>query len=165
MKRALIWLILPIICVWARRHEAAILRRGAPLDARGLADARRAGVRHAERVRTLVVDCVPPRLPFGLRALAARWQWGPSTTAGMSLGYGIFVRADQRHRRELLLHELVHTAQYERLGFRPFLRAICRMPDHRIPAGRVGDGSARSFRLNAPSGSTSRPRLPHHRPP
>ncbi|MEO5855690.1 MAG: hypothetical protein ABIR21_06520 [Chthoniobacterales bacterium] len=122
-KRAIVWLILPIVYLWARRHEAAILRGGVPLDAQGLADARRAGVRDAERVRILVVDGVPPRLRFGLRALAARWQWGPSTTAGMSLGYGIFLRADQQHRPELLRHELVHTAQYERLGYRPFLRA------------------------------------------
>ncbi len=41
----------------------------------------------------------------------------------MALGYGIYLRADQVGRRDLLLHELAHTAQYERLGFRPFLRA------------------------------------------
>lgn len=122
MKRALVWLILPIVHLWARRHEAAILRHGQALDLQGMADARRVGVRTPESVRTLVVDCVPPRLPPGVRGLAARWQWGPSTTAGMALGYGIFLRADQLDRRDLLLHELAHTAQYERLGFRQFLR-------------------------------------------
>lgn len=121
MKHALVWLILPIIHLWARWHEAVMLRRGQPLDLQGMADARRVGVRAPERVRTLVVHCVPPRLPLGLRGLTARWQWGPSTTAGMALGYGIFLRADQMGRRDLLLHELVHTAQYERLGFRRFL--------------------------------------------
>lgn len=35
---------------------------------------------------------------------------------GLTLRYGIFVRADCREDRDLLLHELVHTAQYERLG-------------------------------------------------
>ncbi len=123
MKRALVWFILPTIHLWARRHEAVILRRGVALTAQEQVTARQAGVRQPERVRLLTVDCVPPRLPIGLRALAAHWQWGPATTAGMSLGYGIYLRADQAHRPELLRHELVHTAQYERLGFRPFLRA------------------------------------------
>jgi hypothetical protein len=44
----------------------------------------------------------------------------------MALGHGIFVRADQYERRDLLIHELVHTAQYERLGFRRFLRQYLR---------------------------------------
>jgi hypothetical protein len=35
---------------------------------------------------------------------------------GLTVRYGIFVRADCRQDRDLLLHELVHTAQYERLG-------------------------------------------------
>ena len=122
MKRALVWFVLPAVCAWARRQETQILRLGAPLDRGALAEAQRAGVREPERVRALVVKCVPPHLPPGLSRMAARLNWGPPTTAGMSLGYGIFLRADQVGRRDLLAHELVHTAQYERLGFRPFLR-------------------------------------------
>jgi hypothetical protein len=41
----------------------------------------------------------------------------------MTLRYGIFVRSDCWGDRRLLVHELVHVAQYERLGgFRAFLR-------------------------------------------
>ncbi len=40
----------------------------------------------------------------------------------MALGYGIFVRAEQGSSRRLLVHELAHVAQYERLGVRPFLK-------------------------------------------
>lgn len=123
MKRGFTDALWPVVCFWARRHESAILRAGAPLVGEELAQARLAGVRHPERVRTLVVDSVPPRIPRGLRKIASRLHWGPTTTAGMALGYGIYLRADQVKRRDLLLHELVHTAQYERLGFRPFLRA------------------------------------------
>src|SRR5215213_11065034 len=120
MKRVIGEAILPVICAWAQRQEAAILRCGELLTEQAMQDSRRIGVRHPERVRTLVVDSVPPRLPPSLRKLAGRLRWGPTTAAGMVLGYGIFVRADQRHSRHLLLHELAHTAQYERLGFRPF---------------------------------------------
>lgn len=113
--------ILPIVLIWAKRHERAILRNGEALTRQELADARRIGVQNPERVRLLVVNTVPPRLPLIIGRLAERLAWGPSATAGMALGYGIFIRADQFRRRSLIIHELAHTAQYERLGFRRFL--------------------------------------------
>ena len=114
-------LLLPIACAWARKHEKRILRGGSPLSAVEIADARRIGVAHPERVRVAVVEAIPPRLNTLLVPLAARFGVAPSVTIGMALGYGIFIRADFARRRGLLLHELAHTAQYERLGFREFL--------------------------------------------
>jgi len=47
----------------------------------------------------------------------------PPLAAGFTLRYGIFIRADRWGDRRLVVHELVHTAQFERLcGFDPFLR-------------------------------------------
>ncbi len=47
---------------------------------------------------------------------------GPNT-AGLTLHYGIYIRGDCHGNRELLVHELVHVAQYERLGgIKPFLQ-------------------------------------------
>jgi hypothetical protein len=44
-------------------------------------------------------------------------------TIGLTLRYGIFIQADSWGERRLLVHELAHVAQYERLGgFRPFLQ-------------------------------------------
>ncbi|MEP6956338.1 MAG: hypothetical protein ABI883_05885, partial [Chthoniobacterales bacterium] len=41
--------------------------------------------------------------------------------------YGIYLRADHSGNRALLMHELVHTVQYERLGgVRPFLAQYLR---------------------------------------
>ena len=46
-----------------------------------------------------------------------------SAPQGLTFHYGIFVRSDCRQDRNLLVHELVHTSQYERLGgIFPFLR-------------------------------------------
>ena len=46
---------------------------------------------------------------------------------GLAAGRGIFVRVGHEGSRSLLAHELVHTAQYERLGgIRPFLRRYLR---------------------------------------
>jgi len=44
-------------------------------------------------------------------------------TAGLTLRYGIFIRADCWGQRRVVVHELTHTAQYERFGgIEPFLR-------------------------------------------
>ncbi|TAG06683.1 MAG: hypothetical protein EAZ42_13505, partial [Verrucomicrobia bacterium] len=44
------------------------------------------------------------------------------TSTGMALGYGILVREDFVSDRNLIAHELVHTAQYERFaGIKEFL--------------------------------------------
>ena len=122
IARALALLILPFVQLWAKRHERDILRHGSRLSMQQLEDAARVGVQEADRVRVRFVETVPPRLPRFLGKLAARCGLGPATTAGMALGHGIYVRMDQSRRRELLVHELVHVAQYERLGFRRFLR-------------------------------------------
>jgi len=44
----------------------------------------------------------------------------------MALRYGIFVRKDCWGDRQLIAHECVHTAQYERCGFRGFLEKYLR---------------------------------------
>ena len=44
-------------------------------------------------------------------------------TRGLTLNYGIFIRSDCWADRLLIVHELAHVAQYERLGgILPFLR-------------------------------------------
>jgi hypothetical protein len=40
----------------------------------------------------------------------------------LTLHYGIFIKNDYWYNREIIIHELVHTAQYERLsGIQNFL--------------------------------------------
>jgi hypothetical protein len=113
---------LPIAGLWVLRQERRILKLGAPLHASLLADARLVGVRCPERVRLLAVDEVPPMNPV-LRFFARRLGLCSPHTSGMSLRYGIFIRSDCWGERELVIHELAHTVQYERLGgIRPFLK-------------------------------------------
>ena len=95
-------LLLPLACQWAAAQEQRICSHGQALsDAQG-ADARLAGVAEPERVRLLYVPEIPiPENP-ALR---------------------IFIRSDCRFNRAMVVHELGHTAQYERLGgFESFLR-------------------------------------------
>lgn len=115
-------LLLPLALEWAEEQEEEILEKGAGLSDPQMEDARLIGVRHPEKVRILEVPCIP--LPEDPQLAAAAAEIGLITerTEGMTLGYGIFIRARCRHRRRVIVHELVHAAQYERLGgLLPFL--------------------------------------------
>jgi hypothetical protein len=88
-----------------------------------LADATSLGVREPDRVRLLALDSVPTPTDLTLKTAVAAIQFLTPSTRGLTLRYGIFVRNDCWGDRRLIAHELVHTAQYERLGgIRPFLR-------------------------------------------
>jgi len=114
-RRVALFLLVAPATAWIARQERRILRDGRPLSPAELADADLVGVRKKNRVRLLYVASVPPLHRF-IRALSPH-------AIGLTARYGIFLRADYRHDRALLLHELAHTAQYERLGgIRPFLR-------------------------------------------
>ena len=115
--------LLPLAVAWAEGEEARILKTGVALNATQLADARRVGVAHPERVRVMAVSAIPaPEHPLLQAAAEATGMLGPQT-AGLSLRYGIYVQRAYSGDRFLVAHELVHTAQYERLGgFAAFLR-------------------------------------------
>lgn len=116
-------LLLPLACQWAAEQEAHILATGEALSAAQLADARLVGVSTPERVRILYVpEILRPRHPL-LRQAAEATQLISPHTGGLTLRYGIFIRSDCRGDRALVVHELGHTLQYERLGsFDAFLR-------------------------------------------
>lgn len=108
--------LLPLAAQWATEQERRALCDGVPLSKNELADARAIGVRNPERVRLLRVDSIPvPAHPM-LRAAAAAINFITVSPRGLTLDNAIFVRADHWRDRELIAHELVHTAQYQRLG-------------------------------------------------
>ena len=115
--------LLPLAAEWAEEQEKRILREGVPLSEQEIADAKAAGVQAAERVRLLPVASIPfPEHPL-LRAASNATDFIPRAARGLTVRYGIFIRSDCRHDRQIIAHELIHTAQYERLGgIVPFLR-------------------------------------------
>jgi hypothetical protein len=108
-------LLVRLAAKWVSEQEQRILREGKPLSENELADAKAVGVRHPERVRALPVEAIPS-LPRPILKAAAEQMELPSAPRGLTLQYGIFVRGDCRQDRNLVIHELVHTAQYERFG-------------------------------------------------
>ena len=114
--------LLPLAVEWAAEQEQLILREGVPLNDVEMADAKLIGVREPDRVRLLQLDSVPTPTDPILKAAAAAIHFLTPETRGLTLQYAIFVRSDCWRDRSLVAHELVHTAQYERLGgILPFL--------------------------------------------
>jgi hypothetical protein len=115
--------LLPLAVQWAEEQEQRALCEGVPLSVAETADAKTIGVRAPERVRLLRVEIVPVPAHPQLRAAAESIHFLSAETRGLTLQYGVFVRWDCWRDRSLIAHELVHTAQYERLGgILPFLR-------------------------------------------
>jgi len=114
---------LPLAVHWATDQERRVLCEGMGLSEIEMTDAKAIGVRNPERVRLLRVDSIPvPAHPM-LRAAAASINFLTAAPRGLALENGIFIRADHWRDRALIAHELVHTAQFQRLGgILPFLQ-------------------------------------------
>ena len=115
--------LLPLAAQWATTQQQRVLCEGVPLSKHELADAKAIGVQDPERVRLLRVEAVPVPADPTLRAAAASINFLTAAPRGLALNYGIFVRNDHWRDRTLIAHELVHTAQFQRLGgILPFLQ-------------------------------------------
>ena len=106
----------PLASQWAKVQEAYILQQGVSLTGAQTADARQVGVQDPARVRVLVVDRIPLPEAKELADAARQTQIITDASRGVTIGYGIIIRADSWKNRELLLHQLVHVAQCERSG-------------------------------------------------
>lgn len=119
--------IVPLARRWVDAHEARIRAEGVPLTAGEVADAQLAGVMHPGRVRLMRVDRIPMPLGTILRWINRQARVISAETTGITFGHGIYIRDDAWGERRLVVHELVHVAQYERLGgTTAFLRAYLR---------------------------------------
>lgn len=122
MKR-LITPLIPAAIAWSEEHAGYIERAGKPLSESWMQVARSVGVEHPERIRIAVVDEMPLPEDSQLQEIAlATGVLGPDS-AGLTLGYGIYVV--ERHASvRLFSHEFRHVQQYELYGSIPaFLKA------------------------------------------
>ncbi len=95
-------IVLPMAVKWVEDRQRFIFQHGQKLSSAEQDDAHLAGV---QQYANDMVQLVTPQ------------------TAGLTLCHGIFIRLDCQGDRRLLVHEFVHTSQYERLGsIEAFLR-------------------------------------------
>ena len=116
-------MLLALAAAWATEEEQEILRDGVSLSEKEIGDARDIGVQSPDRVRLLQIETIPRPTQPQLRAACDAINFLTPATRGLTLGHGIFIRSDCWRDRSLIVHELAHVAQYERLGgILPFLR-------------------------------------------
>jgi hypothetical protein len=116
-------MLLPLAAAWTIEEEQKILRDGVSLSEKEIGDARAIGVQSPDRVRLLQTETIPRPSQPQLKAACNAIDFLTSATRGLTLGHGIFIRSDCWRDRLLVVHELVHVAQYERSGgILPFLR-------------------------------------------
>jgi hypothetical protein len=108
--------ILPLAVDWAERMQAEIRRLGRPLSPSEMEMASSMDVRHPAQIHISEVQTIPdPDNPY-LAELAQRTGLLTSLTAGLTLGYGVFLRSDQAKDGRVKAHEFRHVAQYECAG-------------------------------------------------
>ncbi|UCH50158.1 MAG: hypothetical protein JSU95_08850 [Betaproteobacteria bacterium] len=129
--------LLPKAIAWAEQESAAALEVGAPLTETGLRLARSVGVQFPERIRLVEAASLPfpPDPELGAAALQTGLL-GP-TTAGLTLGYAIFILKGHGSNR-LISHECRHVHQHEVAGsiatFLPlYLQQIVSYGYHQAP--------------------------------
>ena len=110
--------LLPRAAAWVEAQERFMLgnNESRVLNPQGQEIARRAGVARPELVKILAVPVIPSPEEADLREAALAFGLITAGTAGLTLGYGIFVRQDFVNNPKLIAHELKHVAQYERAG-------------------------------------------------
>jgi len=108
--------LLPLAIAWAEQQENYILQNGIQLTLSQVSDARLIPVVNPEKVRLLKVNLIPLPSEASLKSAAQMLGLITSNTIGLTLRYGVFIRNDFWNGRKIVIHELVHVAQYERLG-------------------------------------------------
>lgn len=108
--------LIPKAVMWVQQQEQEIIKTGIPLSDSQLRDVNLVPVKQPEKVRLLRVPQIPLPDDAELSFAAQAINLITPTTLGLSLRYGILIRTDHWNNRELVVHELVHTSQYERLG-------------------------------------------------
>jgi hypothetical protein len=110
--------MLPRATAWAATQEKSMRghRESRILVPQAQDIARRAGVVRPEDVRILAVPAIPLPEEVDLRQAAQAFGLITPRTGGLTIGHGILVRQDCLNDAKLIAHELMHVAQYERLG-------------------------------------------------
>jgi len=108
--------LLPRAIAWAERCAGEALRKGDSLAEAEISIATGVGVRHANRVRMLVVDHFPVADDLELRQAAMATGLLGADGLGLTLGYAVFIRNGYEEDKRLLRQEFRLVQQCEQRG-------------------------------------------------
>ena len=113
--------LLPLAAQWMRETAAFYQTEGRSLNVAEIPIAEAAGVEKPQEVRLALVKQMPAPSHAALQSAMSRSGFWTQNAAGLTLGPVILIR-EGHFSRALLAHELVHVAQFERLGIEGFLQ-------------------------------------------
>ena len=108
--------LIPLACEWVEEQEQFILKNGIPLSEKQMFIASKIGIINANKIRLIKVDFIPEPTNDLLNKASKSLGLISSSSIGTAYRYGIYIQEDYWENDQLLLHELTHTLQYERLG-------------------------------------------------
>lgn len=109
-------ILIPLACEWVEEQEQFILKNGIPLSEKQMFIASKIGIINADKIRLKKVDFIPEPTNDLLNMASKSLGLISSSTIGTAYRYGIYIQEEYWENDRLLIHELTHTLQYERLG-------------------------------------------------
>lgn len=109
--------IFPAVCEWVEQQENDIFSKGRHLTLNETEIAKRIGIKNYDVTKVNESDLVPQ--PKNKIILEMGEQFGlldKERTKGICFRYGIFINKNATNKNLILIHELIHTLQYEKFG-------------------------------------------------
>ena len=108
--------LIPMASEWVKAQETIILADGVPLTEKQRTIASKIGIKNTDKIRLLQVKSIPEPENSILNEASKSIGFISSQTLGITYRYGIYIQHDYWENESLIIHELTHTLQYERLG-------------------------------------------------
>ena len=108
--------LIPKASIWIEEQEAFILANGVPLSKKQKNSASKIGIKNINKIRLLKVELIPEPEDSTLNGASNAIGFISEDTLGITYRYGIYIRQEFWNNESLIVHELTHTLQYERLG-------------------------------------------------
>lgn len=108
--------LIPKASIWIEEQEAFILANGVPLSKKQKNSASKIGIKNINKIRLLKVELIPEPEDSTLNEASNAIGFISEDTLGITYRYGIYIRQEFWNNESLIIHELTHTLQYERLG-------------------------------------------------
>ena len=108
--------LIPKASKWVEEQEISVLANGVPLNEKQRQIASKIGIKNIDKIRLLQVESIPEPEDSVLKEASKAIGFISDNTLGITYWYGIYIRHDFWNNESLIIHELTHTLQYERLG-------------------------------------------------
>lgn len=107
---------IPKVCEWLESQENNIISIGRDLTLDEIETAKKIGIKNYDIIRVYETSEIPTTSDTFLLEIGKQLGLITANTEGICFRYGIFIHENAKDKKAVLIHELIHTLQYERLG-------------------------------------------------